>query len=40
MFDTVPNMMLHHAGRSNHVFVGAVHSYRKAEIWEVKKVRR
>ena len=40
MVYTIPNMMLHHAGRSNHVFVGAAHRYRRAEIWAVKKVRR
>ena len=40
MVDTISNMMLHHAVRSNHVFVDAAQRCCRAEIWAVEKVRR
>ena len=38
--DSIYNMMLQHAGRSNRVFLDAAQRCRRAEIWAVKKVCR
>ena len=40
LVDSISNMMLQHAARSNHVFGDAAQRSRRAEIWAVKKVGR